>query len=40
MRSIPRPKEAKNRGKTPQLMPSLRLFTSPAWEAAKRLRSP
>ena len=35
MRPTRRPKLAKNGGKTPQLMPSLRLLTSPAWEAAK-----
>ena len=39
MRSTPSPKAEKNRGKTPQLMPSLRLLTSPACEQAKRLRS-
>jgi len=39
MRSTPSPKEAKNSGKMPQLIPSLRLLTSPACEAANRLRS-
>jgi hypothetical protein len=39
MRSTPRPKALKNRGKTPQLIPSLRLLTRPACEQAKRLRS-
>src|SRR5829696_7569498 len=39
MRSTPSPKAEKNRGNTPQLMPSLRLLTSPAWEQANRWRS-
>src|SRR3712207_834320 len=39
MRPTPSPKDEKKSGKTPQLIPSLRLLTRPAWEAAKRLRS-
>src|SRR3712207_6106930 len=39
MRLTSRPKVEKKSGKTPQLIPSLRLLTKPAWEAAKRLRS-
>lgn len=39
MRSTPSPSDVKNSGKMPQLMPSLRLFTRPACEAANRLRS-
>ena len=39
MRSTPRPKEAKNSGKMPQLMPSLRLLARAACDAPKRLRS-
>ena len=40
IRSTPRPNPAKKSGKIPQLMPSLRLLTSPACDAANRLRSP
>ena len=34
---MPSPNETKNNGKIPQLIPSLRLLTSPACDAAKRV---